>query len=540
MPPLRRLTSAAAAVLLGLLAATPRADAQEEEIIFDPENQDPTPAPDEAAPTTPPPPDPAPPPRRVGYTTARYRLTGGADLRFDRPGEDVWELHNTLWLQTRQPLGEDAWAEVSARLAHSLFGAAPDDPQSARALYAADLGDAWISTRWGNLLLRAGQQRITWGSAELTRPADVVNPLDLTAAFTAPDALSLTPTRPILAAKLDWVGEHLTLSGVLIPFFEPHRLSLLSTDFGVARGASPLASQHPALGLLERLIDPSLVDGFERAFAGTRIPDQTPQNASVGLRLTSNALGPDLAFGWLYGWDRTPVVHIDPDLRRLLDLVAQDDALLKDLDLLGFVGRNPEVFPLQQRLAMRARDGEALLAMDYRRWHVLEIDGAGYIGPVGVRADLAFSPQRTFITSDLAAVRRPATHAALELSWEGDDGALILLAEPFWLHIFDAPSGEARPLLFRSDLYGLAFAARADLQALDIAPLPLTLQAGGLVSARDGDSILNLGLAWTPLPSTRVALDLQLFNPAPEGASDALGSLYNPNDRLLLSLEQRL
>jgi len=482
-----------------------------------------------------------------GYVRGRWRVTGAMDLERTEPSEDIYELHNLLELRTRQQLGVDTSAVLEARLRHALLfeyreqgrDALPgrlDDVERPRGLKAIELMDAYVSTRWDRLLLRVGQQRVVWGSAELTRPADVVNPLDLAAPLGG-DGFGLTPTVPVFAVKADWVGELGTVQGVLLPFFEPHRTALLSTDFSPA--AQPeLQRRQPLLALLSQLVHPSLYERVEGALVGTELPDETLLNPSAGLRLSTHAGPADLAVSYLYAFDRVPVVVLDPTLSELIGAVASDGQVLNDFDLGGFFGRHPEVFALQSELSTKAAAGHELLSVTYARWHVVAFDSTVYVGPIGVRADVAWSPERTFVTEAFTSVRRPAVNSALNLAWEGDAGEFAVVLEGVWLHVFDGPtSAQERIFLFGNDFRAIAGGLLLDLEPMAVA-LPLSFQLGGLVDLDGADAVLSASASWKLSGQARLGVGVQAFTPPLGGRETlSLGGLFDPNDQAWVSFE---
>ena len=484
--------------------------------------------------------------------TGSYALAGAVDLVRDAQGEAVYELRNRLNLRGRVPLSPRTSVVLEADFRHLLLVPKSGDPNSflpgdfddvdpVYAAWRAELGDAYVSTRFGRLLVRVGQQRVVWGRTDLARPLDVLNPADFTdgpGAAMGADFAALGATRPIFMAKADYVGELATAQFVLVPFFSPHRFSLLSGDFAVARPGNALAARNPALAGLQRL-DPSLYDVVEPALVGTEIPDETPSNASAGLRLTTHTAGFDLGVGYFYGWDRVPEVVLDPDLQEVLGIIANDEVFLDDFDTIGLFTRHPELGRLQAAVSQRAEAGEEVLAARYQRWHVLGLDAATYLGPIGVRADVAWTPERTFVTEPLRSNRRASTNAALGLSYEGDEGEVAVLLEGFWLHVFSRPSDgpDERPLVFGHDFPGLSFGLRVDLEVLW--GVPLVVQAGGIVFLARYDYVLAPQLVWRIDTDTRMFVGAQIYEDPP-GRDKRLtvGGLFDTNDQVFLGIEQ--
>lgn len=521
-------------------AAAGASEPSGEETIFDPEN--PVVVETPGAPVVV---DPA-------VFTGTYSLAGAMDFLRDSEGEGVYELRNRVGMRGRIPIAPKTAVTLEADFRHLVIVPRSgehnaflpgdfDDVDDAYAPWRAQLGDAFISTRFGRLLVRVGQQRVVWGRTDLARPLDILNPADFTdgpGSAMGADFTALGATTPILMAKASYVGELATTEFVLVPFFEPHRFSLLSGDFAVARPGNELAARNPAISGLQRF-DPALYDVIEPALIGTEVPDEVASNASAGLRVTTHAAGVDLGAGYFFGWDRIPVITLDPDLQEILGIITNDERFLADFDTVGLFTRHPELGRLQAAVSERAQGGAEVLAARYKRWHVLGADMATYLGPIGVRADVAWTPERTFVGENFQSTRRASSNAALGLSYEGDEGEVALLIEAFWLHVFsrEGDGREQRPLIFGRDFPGLSFGARIDLEIL--AGVPVVVQAGGIVFLARYDYILSPQVLWRLDGDTRVFLGAQIYEDPPgEDKRLTLGGLFDTNDQAFLGIQQ--
>ena len=237
-------------------------------------------------------------------------------------------------------------------------------------------------------------------------------------------------------------------------------------------------------------------------------------------------------------WDRTPSVTLDPDLQTVLGVIVNDPLFLQDLDAVGLFTRNPEVAQLQGQVSERAQAGQKVFDIHYERWHVVGVDAQTYLGPLGVRADVAWTPARHFVTANFQTLRRASIHGALGLSYEAGEGELTLLAEGFWLHAFaqDDDTAAQRPLLFGHDFTGLTFGVRADLD-----PgfgIPLVLQAGGTLFLKQLDYVVAPQLTWRVTESTRLFAGGQFFVAPSDAEGLTLGALFDTTDQVFLGLQQ--
>ncbi|MFW5968145.1 MAG: hypothetical protein ACOCV2_11535, partial [Persicimonas sp.] len=423
-----------------------------------------------------------------------------------------------------------------------LFNAA--DP---RATYRARLDEAYLSYRTGDWAFRGGNLKTRWGSTDIVRPGDVVNPRDFVrfdGSATGADLLL-----PQLTGEAQYGGDDWSVTAILVPFFVEDEAAVFGRDFAAAGPFGPLVGdQFPIFDALEQAVHPSRYDDVQPLFRASRVPEEKPENASAGLRGTVTKWNTDFGLGYFFGWDRTPWLHVDEDVQRLAALAVEDGRVLSDLDLEGFFERNAEAEQAWVRAGQKATEGEQLVYGEYRRQHNVVVDLARYIGPIGVRADAAFAAQRTLFTTDLEPVRRPTLTGALGLSWErirSEDDAIALSLEGFWMHPFSASSGltralipedergprEADLMLVGDGMYGLAGAARATL------PWDLQLQTGAIATLSNGDVIASASLSrrWESWLNTGVGLSI-FEGPDPDEGDLSLGGLYDHNDQVTLEV----
>jgi hypothetical protein len=296
------------------------------------------------------------------------------------------------------------------------------------------------------------------------------------------------------------------------------------------------------------LIDDSIQDDIQPLASATRVPDEVPANASYGLRGTATFWNTDVGLGWWRGWDRTPFIHADDDLRTLLGTVLSDSQILDDLDFLAFFVRHPELVDVMNDLSARAAQGEEPFFSEYRRQQMLLVDAARYIGPIGVRTDIAFFNRKTYLTESFQSVRRPTLAPALGLSWErfeDEDDVVSVTLEGFanLPLAADSPITESLvpealrgdpqdPLLIVDDgLYGLTASLLWTIPWIDT-----TLQMGGVYNVSHGDVIASASVQRTFWSWLQVGAGYTLFaGPDPEDRL-TLGGIYDANDYLSIAL----
>ncbi len=533
-----------------------------EETIFDPENPAVDAQPDEqdevelAEPRLEPIEDEPAQPSNATFLGA-YATSLGVDTAWEGRNEDIVEWTNELEFRLEYDMPGQSRAVVEGEFFHWMVG--KENPTETdllfnatrgRASYKPRLGEAYLLLRDDNLTFRVGNLVTPWGSTDIVRPGDVVNPRDLTRfeTVTATSDLLL----PQFTAELAYSASDWSVTGLLVPFFEPNDAFVFGRDFALINPYNPvLGDQLPILVAAQQLIDRSRWDDVQSFFAATRVPDEIPRNVSMGARATATWWNTDFGLGYFYGWDRTPWLEVDEELRELLSLAAEDGRVLEELDLLGFAVRNPQAVPLTASVAQKAADGEELIATEYRRRHTVVADVARYIGPIGVRADVAFTPEQTLFTDQFESLRRTTIFGALGLSWErfeSEDDLLAVTLEGFWLHPFDRNSAineafvgadergpeDAEILLIGDDLYGAAAAVQWTVPYIDA---DLQLVALGTLSTEDVVATASLGKRWYSWLRTTVGVTV-LEGPDPSSDEPiSLGGLYDHNDQLTLTID---
>lgn len=220
-----------------------------------------------------------------GELRGEMSLPAGEDFRFaeDRLGPGLLRLGLNLAARPSERLGLYAEAALLAQgLPQALASLADLSSLDALAPLDLELVEAYADVR-GFLLpqvdLRAGRQRIAWGTAEGVSVIDNVNPLDLEDPWDFGRRLA----GEALRVKAYLPG--LTVEAVYIPFFRPARLP---ED---ASAAVRLPEGLPPAPVLFAVDAPG--DGFA-------------ENATLGARLAVALGGWDLAASYLYGRQSLP------------------------------------------------------------------------------------------------------------------------------------------------------------------------------------------------------------------------------------------
>jgi hypothetical protein len=486
-----------------------------------------------------------------------YATSLAVDTAWEGGDEDVVEWVNELELRLEYDMPGQSRAVVEGEFLHWMVGKEnPDDTDyllnttRGRASYQPRLGEAYVLFRDGSVSVRLGNLTTPWGSTDIVRPGDVINPSDLRQINTGTATSDLL--LPQFTGEIAYSTSKWSLTGLVVPFFEPNEIVVFGRDVALANPFNPiLGDQLPVLSAVEQVIDPSRWDDVQSFFAATRVPDETPENVSLGARGTLTEWNTDFGLGYFFGWDRTPWLNLDEDVRELIEVAIEDGQVLQDFDLFSFAARNPQVPTLVARVSEKSVAGEELAATEHRRRHTLVFDVARYVGPIGVRADVALTPQQTLYSDRFVPLRRTTAFGALGLSWErfkSEDDVVALTLEGFWLHPFDRDSAvnelfvsedergpdNANILLVGDDLYGAAAAFQWRVPLIDA---DLQLGAVGTLSTEDVIATASLGRRWYSWLQTTVGVTI-FEGPDPSNGGDvSLGGLYDHNDQVTLTVD---
>ena len=399
------------------------------------------------------------------------------DLAREGQGEDVVEWGTGVDLSVQYTQGATMKVVLQGEFRHWVGITDTSDGANGfpdlgreRGEFLARLGESYVSWQKGQGTLRAGHLITPWGSTDLVRPGDVLNPRDFRT-FGWVEPAQGDGVLPQLALELGWAGAGWGVQGVLIPFYKPDAQVFFGRDVGVLR-ADVLGIQgvEGALGPLEEVLGPSAWEQVQVLLSAPRYPDETGLNPAAGARATATVANTDLGLGYAWAWDRTPYVSLRP----------------------GTLTTLPQV------------------AYEIKRRQTLVADLSRYLGRVGVRADLAWSPAQTFLTDELRSIRRPSLFGALGLSFEDvtGDRAFGAVLEGFVLHPFGAQSAwtkalvpqeergveEDEILIYDAMFYGLATALTWDLPWVK----RLRFLGGGVWNVSSRDGLARAGLSWQP------------------------------------------
>jgi hypothetical protein len=470
------------------------------------------------------------PAARSGETRFRGSIASiaAADFAHDVAGEDTFGWRNRFALSLRHRFSDRWSATVSGALVWST-NAAPASGDGVFALGDAAwsaqveprLDDLMVSGRHGQWLFRFGNFVTSWGVSDFTNPVNIVNPVDYRAGLLATSGEGALAV-PTLDAT--WVSGRAAWQFLIVPFFVPHRIDLYGSDNAIGRSGSALAETVP-IGLVSQIIDPSLRDLVQPLLVQTKLPEELPQNVSLGSRAVFTAGGADIGLGYFFGFDRQPHIETSASLQGALAFVG-----VSGLDELPErFAESPEVQAVFDDLVA----GKALFSAEYRRQHTFVFDFVRYFGPIGVRAEAAFSPQRGFYTTRAATLRRPSLSTAFGLGWESGTGEIVVGAEVFHTYGFTR-EGDGDFVLDTDELLGIAWGGDWDLGSVterDGALSQLGLRVGGVILPQDSAALLVPELHYELTEATDLAAGALIVLTSD---SSGPGDLYRGNGQAWL------
>jgi hypothetical protein len=450
--------------------ADPRDPAAEDtgETLWDPELDGPTPGPE--APRPPPPAAPASTSTELrGFLATRI----GVDTDWTTPGEEVFEATQVAQLELLHHPSETLGVGLGLRARHIVGLRRYADEGGGRERTGLDVVPVagFVDTVLGDAgHLRTGYQIVELGRFDLFSASNFLAVHDLRSGpVTIPGASQVA--QPAVRADVDPVDD-LTLTAVYVPFFTPHLIDLVGSDYSLggalqsaATGGTPDPQSEAQRIAIEDAIGRSAATeasrGALRAFAPQ--PDLLePQGA---LRGTLRGAPGELS------------VTVGTALERLPSLQFSDE-FLQAID-----GTGPPPTQLSDLLVPPP------VTLVHPRFYVASLDAATDLGPVQVGAEVAYMFRRTLTASAAPTTGGPLTSAQVPQPGRSDVAQLALRAEllegegfvavleTFVAFALDPPADPARRWLLLDEghrMYGVAGGLQWSLGTTG-----LTLELGG-------------------------------------------------------------
>jgi hypothetical protein len=458
----------------------------------------------------------APEPVSVLPSAPTVRVTGGLSLRLgvdtnfeprrtDGLSEQVVDARGRAVLGTDVKLND--WMRLLVEGRALWRAGAESGFERGKALFEPTLGEAFLDMYTPHVDVRVGQQTLAFGANAAFAPTDVLNPRDFREGFVLaePEDVKL----PVFAARaLASVGP-LSITGVWVPFFQPHRYDVFGQDEALIQ---------PGLGVsVPFQVDASVENGLQPHLLETERPQF---GGDLGLRVTSEVGRVRVGGSWVWMNEKLPQVRLDPEL----------DALLRAQER----GESPDealVLSVQNRLA----SGETLATGRYARQHIFALEASSLVGSAQVDVDVGFSPAQTFVDERLHPLRKRAVTWVLGVS-QAETSRFVYSLTYQGLAVPGVEAGELLVLLEPGTARG---AARTAFMHLLVADLRYSLMDGSVeLGFRGGFEAVQRSFVLAPRVEYRVVEKVRVGLAAEVYA----GTPYSPfgyfgrNDQVLASL----
>ncbi|MGQ9750989.1 DUF1302 family protein [Desulfosoma sp.] len=418
--------------------------------------------------------------------TGFLEMRGAADTDRDNAMEHTRSFRQRFHLATKVPLRENQnnlFAQVSARSDLLWFGTASDWND-----WNLDFHEAYLHWSDASLEMRLGKQIVRWGKTDQLSPLDMVNPEDLREGIT----WDMEERKiPVWMARLRAFRGPLALEGVAVPFFEPHDIHLLSTDWAVFRHLKGAVAADPQA-------PPAVKDALGDIAVHRREPSRTAHHAQWGTRVTAQSHGWDLAVSYFDGFDPSPHLENFPVKNIHSDGTFSRESLENAL-LTGVL--------TQEDLEVR-----------YKRFRMIGVDFETTYKSLGLRGETAYFSHRSFLTDSLTSTTHPVFDAVLGADYEGANGWYV----NFQIGYRRIGGAMNRTLYFQRENISLNGEISKELLRGD-----LQARLRYLVMLTDGGSYWNPSLTVLRFRPLSLALGLNLF----AGPADTFMGSYGDNDQ---------
>ncbi|RJO71059.1 MAG: hypothetical protein C4523_04830, partial [Myxococcales bacterium] len=417
--------------------------------------------------------------------------------------EDVIDWRSSFAFWTRLGLSEHIQSYLELYAEHSVVGKRSENGptvifngEAYRHALRLDLREAYFDFFFGPFHLRAGNQIVAWGTLAQTSPSDRVNPLD-PRAFYWSDIGGLR--EPVLALRGIYNWNDLNFELLWIPIFTPPPVEPYGGDFALIRYDSAYGFTAYPIPDIDVYVDSSKTSGALPDLLSTKEPNANPLNSQAGLRFSGTKGGVDFGLSYLFAYEFAPATHFDPEVRALADALLQQDTNLATAYIQGLLDR-----------LKAGEDVENLVQSEYRRKHSVAAEFGTTVWEFGLKAEMAFLPDKTYYTAGLVPVEHHTlAYAAGVDVLKTDLGALSTLYLDFELFgstLFGVPAGEQ--LVFTSDR-SLGLFSTLRFAFLDD---DLELEATGQVQFATREFIVIPKISYKIIQGLRLSLGLMLID----------------------------
>ena len=236
------------------------------------------------------------------------------------------------------------------------------------------LYNAYVNLALSNINVKVGNQIVIWGKADEISPLDNLNPEDMRDGFVR---RRVERKLPIPMVNVEWSQDIYKLQGVFIPFFKRAKLDLCGTDWAFF---DHIRDEIGAFAVVEEK------------------PPKTLGNSEVGVRFAGKVRALDYAVSYL---------HTRADLPAVDSLTTPP----------GFQFTIPH--PTVRDLALFAQATGQTIRLTHNHQDVFGVEFETVLGSIGVRGDMAYIADKSFLTRALRAINRPVFQYVVGADYNG-------------------------------------------------------------------------------------------------------------------------
>lgn len=453
--------------------------------------------------------------------------------------EDVIDFRTSFQFWTRLSLTENIQAFLEFYAEYSVVGKRNEDQPTVifngshyRHDYRLEPWEMYFDFFFGSFDLRVGNQIVSWGTLNVMSPSDRFNQRDPGAYYWS----DVTGAKqPVLTLKGIYHVSDLAFEFVISPFFIPPPIDLYGGDYSLFRYGSAYGMMTYPIVDINRYLSETKTIGEFPDLLSTRSPGGNPLNSQLGFRFSGSKGGFDFGISYLFGYEELPTATMDPELRALGEALMKGDTNLTT----GYA----------QSLLDRIDEGESidnLISSEYRRKHSVAAEFGTTVWELGIKAEMAFLPDKTYYTQGLT----PETHHTLAYAIGvdvlktdlGELSTLYIDMELFGSALFGVRTGEMLVFITERNL-GLFTTLRFSFLDND-----LELEAVNQINFSTRDYVLIPKISYSPVTNLRLTLGvmlLQAWAKEPRGydvyssnndRKDTMFGQFSNNDQVFLTV----
>ena len=253
-----------------------------------------------------------------------------------------------------------------------------------------DLFEGYLFYRYGFFDMTLGKQILRWGKTDEISPVDFLNSQDLREFFIYEYADRKIPN---WMARLRAGSPAISLEGVWVPFFSPALFDYFDTDWAIFRHVKSESAKSTLPGPIRSYIQNLQVVEDE--------PPNDLEDGQYGARFASAFSGWDFGVSYFYGWETLPFFESFP---------------IKNFELDGAISYEA----LQAALKNAVFTDEAIQTT-FKRYQAFGFEFETTISIFGLRGELAYYDDQSFLTRSLTSVQRPVYHYVLGIDYSSEN-----------------------------------------------------------------------------------------------------------------------